>query len=102
MQGMLSAMNAVTTLLTLVFGLLLWVGAFAQEAEDFIRAVDKSPAEKRPPGWEKTKELMARKPPAVGDVAPDFTLKSLDGEKSVTRSKLPPGKPQVLIFGSYT
>ena len=92
-----------TTLWTLLAGLVLVAGcAFAQDADDFIRAVDKSPPDKRPPHWEQTKALMARKPPAVGDVAPDFTLKSLDGEKSVTRSKLPPGKPQVLIFGSYT
>ena len=92
-----------TTLGTLLTGLAFFAGCtFAQDAEDFIREMDKAPADERPPQWEQTKALMARKPPAVGDLAPDFTLKSLDGEKSVTRSKLPPGKPQVLIFGSYT
>jgi cytochrome oxidase Cu insertion factor (SCO1/SenC/PrrC family) len=37
----------------------------------------------------------------VGDLAPDFTVKDVDGKKSVTLSKLK-GKPVVLIFGSCT
>lgn len=36
-----------------------------------------------------------------GDPAPDFTLKSQDGNSEVTLSALR-GKPVVLIFGSYT
>jgi hypothetical protein len=36
-----------------------------------------------------------------GDVAPDFTLKSPDGKKTVSLSGLR-GKPVVLVFGSYT
>lgn len=96
-------MSAMTTVCLWLTGLGLIAGcALAQEADEFIRRMDQAPPEKRPPGWEKTKELMARKAPAVGDPAPDFTLKSLDGDKLMTRSKLPAGKPQVLIFGSYT
>lgn len=76
--------------------------AFGQDAEAFIQKVEKSPPNQRPPDWERTKSLMARRPPEVGQPAPDFTLKSLDGSKTVTRSKLASGKPQVLIFGSYT
>ncbi|QDV54907.1 deiodinase family protein [Rosistilla oblonga] len=39
--------------------------------------------------------------PSVGDIAPDFTLKSLAGE-SVTLSKQIGEKPIVLIFGNFT
>ena len=38
----------------------------------------------------------------VGDKAPDFTLKTVDGKKSVTLSSFRGHKPVVLIFGSYT
>lgn len=76
--------------------------AFAQDVEAFIQKMEKAPPDQRPPDWERTKALMARRPPEVGKPAPDFTLKTLDGTASVTRSKLPQGKPQVLIFGSYT
>lgn len=76
--------------------------ALAQDAAAFIQAMDKAPPEKRPPHWEQTKAMMARRAPAVGEPAPDFTLKSLDGKTTTTRSKLSPGKPQVIIFGSYT
>jgi cytochrome oxidase Cu insertion factor (SCO1/SenC/PrrC family) len=37
----------------------------------------------------------------VGDVAPDFTIKDIDGKVDTTLSKLQ-GKPVVLIFGSCT
>jgi len=40
--------------------------------------------------------------PKVGEAAPDFTLKTMDGKKEVTLSSLNPNKPVVLIFGSYT
>ncbi|MEZ6096414.1 MAG: hypothetical protein R3C03_19665 [Pirellulaceae bacterium] len=39
---------------------------------------------------------------AIGDEAPDFTLKSPDGTKETQLSTLYPEKPVVLIFGSYT
>lgn len=37
----------------------------------------------------------------VGDRSPDFTVKDVDGKKSVKLSELK-GKPVVLIFGSCT
>ena len=40
--------------------------------------------------------------PKKGDVAPTFTLKTLDGEKEVDIAKLIGRKPIILIFGSYT
>ena len=40
--------------------------------------------------------------PAIGKVAPDFTLKLLGKEKAVTLSKKYAKKPVVLTFGSYT
>ena len=40
--------------------------------------------------------------PAVGQDAPDFTLKALHGEKTVKLSSFRGKKPVVLIFGSYT
>jgi len=38
----------------------------------------------------------------VGDAAPDFTIKTLDGKETVTLSAFRGKKPVVLIFGSYT
>ena len=38
----------------------------------------------------------------VGDTAPDFSLKTLDGKETVTLSQFKGKKPVVLIFGSYT
>ena len=38
----------------------------------------------------------------VGDVAPDFTLKTLDGKKTVKLSSFKGKKPVLLVFGSYT
>lgn len=40
--------------------------------------------------------------PKQGAVAPDFTLRSLDGETEVSLSALRGRQPVVLIFGSYT
>jgi hypothetical protein len=40
--------------------------------------------------------------PRLGEPAPDFVLKSPDGLKTVTLSKLIGPKPLVLIFGSFT
>lgn len=71
-------------------------------APKFIAEMDRAPAEKRPPNWERTKALMARPVPKVGDPAPDFTLKSVDGSTTITRSKFHVDKPLVLVFGSFT
>lgn len=38
----------------------------------------------------------------VGDPAPDFTLKTLDGKSEVKLSSHRGQRPVVLIFGSYT
>ena len=71
-------------------------------APKFIAEVDRAPAEKQPPNWERTKALMARPVPVVGDAAPEFTLKTVDGATTITRSKFQPDRPLVLIFGSFT
>jgi hypothetical protein len=69
---------------------------------EFIQRVDSEPPEERPKDWERTKALMGRRAPAVGEAAPDFTLKTSDGRQSVKLSEYHPDKPRVLIFGSYT
>lgn len=47
------------------------------------------------------RELDAR--PAVGEAAPAFELKTVDGERSIGLASLLAGKkPIVLVFGSYT
>ena len=71
-------------------------------APKFIAEVDRAPATKRPPNWERTKVLMARPVPKVGDPAPDFTLKTVDGSTAVARSKFQADRPLVLVFGSFT
>ena len=43
-----------------------------------------------------------QKVPQVGQVAPDFELKSPDGKQTVRLSSFRGGKPVVLIFGSHT
>ncbi len=40
--------------------------------------------------------------PSVGDLAPDFTLKTHDGQKEITLSKFRGATPVVLVFGSFT
>jgi hypothetical protein len=40
--------------------------------------------------------------PAVGDEAPDFELRRLDGQGSVRLSTFRGAKPVALIFGSFT
>jgi hypothetical protein len=38
----------------------------------------------------------------VGDVAPDFSLETVDHQSTVTLSSFRGEKPVVLVFGSYT
>lgn len=38
----------------------------------------------------------------VGDMAPDFSLETLDHQSTVTLSSFRGEKPVVLVFGSYT
>ncbi|HEV3437974.1 MAG TPA: deiodinase family protein [Gemmata sp.] len=40
--------------------------------------------------------------PKIGEAAPDFTLKTVDGKESLTLSKLIGRKPVVLVFGNFT
>jgi thiol-disulfide isomerase/thioredoxin len=40
--------------------------------------------------------------PGIGDIAPDFTLKSPDGQRTVRLSESLGSKPVVLVFGNYT
>lgn len=54
---------------------------------------------------ERSREVLSkfdRKPPAVGDIAPDFTLKGLVDGRPVTLTDFLGKRPVVLIFGSYT
>ena len=74
----------------------------ADPAEKMVGQIDRMPEDQRPPDWSETKSLMARRPPAVGEMAPDFTLKTHDGKGSITRSAFHEGRPLVLVFGSYT
>jgi len=87
-----------------VAGVVIMLGCSsgADPASGFIADVDRAPPEKRPPNWEHTKALMARPVPAVGAAAPDFTLKTVDGATTVTRSTFHPDRPLVLVFGSFT
>jgi len=68
----------------------------------FIAQTDRAPVDERPKDWEQTKKLMARTVPTVGQSAPDFTLPTLDGAQTVTRSVYQAHRPLVLIFGSFT
>lgn len=70
--------------------------------EEFIRRMENSPPEERVPNWSNVKKLMARKAPKVGEVAPDFALKTLDGAERIALSQFAGKQPVVLIFGSYT
>ena len=47
------------------------------------------------------RDLMTAKV-AVGDVAPDFELKRVEGEGTVRLSAVVRSQPVVLVFGSYT
>lgn len=44
----------------------------------------------------------ADRAPRVGQLAPDFRLKSLDGQSETRLSQFRGKKPVVLFFGSYT
>jgi len=71
-------------------------------AAKFIAQMDRAPAAERPPDWERTKRLMVRPAPKAGQPAPDFSLRTLDGSRVITRSRYQAGRPLVLIFGSFT
>ena len=71
-------------------------------AAGFIAEMDRAPADQRPPNWERVKALMARRAPAVGEIAPDFELATRDGKSRIRRSTFQAGRPLVLNFGSFT
>lgn len=47
-------------------------------------------------------DLRAPDTVRMGDVAPDFKLKTLDGSREVQLSSFRGKRPVVLVFGSYT
>ncbi len=53
-------------------------------------------------GWYRQEIGALRAGPDLGQVAPDFTLKTVDGKSEITLSKLVGPKPVVLIFGNFT
>lgn len=65
------------------------------------------------PGDAPTKEILVRglfsgevgslqEGPSIGDAAPDFALKSPDGQRAIRLSESLGTKPVVLVFGNYT
>ncbi len=71
-------------------------------AKRWIAEMDARPPEERVPNWENTRAMMMRKPPAVGDKAPDFTLETRGGDETIRLSQFQTERPVVLIFGSWT
>lgn len=74
----------------------------ADPVATFIARQDSLPPDKRVPDWERTKRLMLRPAPCVGDVAPDFSLPTLDGSRTIHRGEFHENRPLVLVFGSFT
>ena len=72
------------------------------KAARMIAIVDARAPEDQPKDWERTRAMMLREAPAVGQAAPDFTAKRMNSDESLTLSEYHPGQPKVLIFGSYT
>ena len=73
----------------------------AERRQGFDRGRRPAPAGGERPRGERAPDQRAGGPDA-GQEAPDFSLQTLDGEKTVTLSDLRGKKPVVLIFGSYT
>lgn len=46
--------------------------------------------------------LYDQKAPKVGDPAPDFELRDINGESPIRLSSFQGKKPVILIFGSFT
>ncbi len=73
-----------------------------------IQALAQPPRRERPrPGAERRRPAPnrpMRQPDKLkqGDVAPTFSLKSLDGKTSFTLADFKDNKPVALVFGSYT
>ncbi|HWL92581.1 MAG TPA: hypothetical protein VNT79_03520 [Phycisphaerae bacterium] len=74
----------------------------ADPMDSFVKQQESLPPDQRVPDWEKTKTLMSRRAPAVGEAAPDFTLATLEGSRTIRRSAFHESRPLVLLFGSFT
>ncbi len=95
-----------------------WQAVFAKAVKDggslndfeleqliFLPAVKKAERQTRSKGVESFLERQrkeSRKAPELGDLAPDFSLRSPDGQASVQLSSFQGKRPVVLIFGSFT
>jgi hypothetical protein len=88
--------------IALAFALIAGCGPTVDPALVMVDRVDHMPPEDRPGNWAVTRALMLRAAPIVGQEAPDFALPSMEGDEQITRSTLLAGRPQVLIFGSWT
>lgn len=90
----------------MIYGLMFLATCGLAEPDDpakkFIDEMDRAPADQRVPNWEQTKALMNRPAPKVGDPAPDFSLQTLDGARTVQLSQHKGDRPVVLVFGSFT
>ncbi len=53
-------------------------------------------------GGQRKGDLRAQSNLRVGDIAPDFKLKTKDGDREVQLASFRGKKPVVLVFGSYT
>lgn len=76
----------------------LWVIAFVAGAS----SVPATHAQERPDRSANEWKTIDDRAPKEGEVAPDFTLKSIDRKSEVTLSSFRDEKPVVLIFGSFT
>jgi hypothetical protein len=70
--------------------------------DEWIAEMDARPAEEQLPSWDVVRSRMVRPAPRVGDPAPDFELRSIDGGEMVRLSAFQGSLPVVLIFGSWT
>lgn len=70
----------------------------------FLPAVKKAERQARSKGVESflERQKKSKKAPELGELAPDFSLRSPDGQTSVQLSSFQGKRPVVLIFGSFT
>ena len=84
----------VSVIATLIFAILNTPTLQAQE-----RDKQDQTRQGRPNGQRRMRDDKA---PKLGEVAPAFKLKSLDGKSEVALASFQDKKPVILIFGSYT
>lgn len=75
------------------------IGAAAATNMSIARAQDKPPPETQEMIEKQKREDLG---PKVGDVAPNFKLKTLDEKREIELARFKGSKPVVLVFGSYT